>query len=157
MTTIDNAGRPAFMYDEEDETWYAISGRVSTSANYIWTGAHQYDNNIINNGAITATLKFNSFLNPAARTSAIAEPGIGLITFLQQDAGGNTINKFQYWNGSAWTDIANISFSATQPFSPNIGNIWINSNTMDMFVYNGTLWVQTGGSGGLDPFFLAGL
>jgi hypothetical protein len=105
MTTIDTSGRPAFMYDEDTETWYAISGRVSTSANYVWTGAQQFTNNVRIDGALTATLRFNSFLNPAARTAAIATPNVGLLTFLQQDAGGNTINRFEFWNGSSWTPV----------------------------------------------------
>lgn len=108
MTTIDNTGRPAFMYDEDTETWYAISGRVSTSANYVWTGANEWQNNSFFTGAITAKYKFNYFLNPAARASAITAPEAGLLTFLAQDASGNTINKFEYWNGSAWTSVNSI-------------------------------------------------
>jgi len=117
MTTIDTSGRPAFMYDEDTETWYAISGRVSTSANYVWTGAQQFTNNVRTDGALTATLRFNSFLNPAARATAIPSPGIGLITFIQQDAGGNTINRFEFWNGSAWTTVVpvdTVTLDATQ-------------------------------------------
>lgn len=106
MASINTSGRPAYMYDEDTDTWYAISGRVSTSANYIWTGAQQYTNNVIVDGALTATLRFNSFLNPAARSAAITSPNVGLLTFIQQDAGGNTVNRFEYWDGSAWSPIA---------------------------------------------------
>lgn len=106
MATIDISGRPAYMYDEETDTWYAISGRVSTSANYVWTGAQQYTNNVIMSGGLTATLRFNSFLNPAARSAAITSPQVGLLTFIQQDAGGNTVNRFEFWTGSTWTPIA---------------------------------------------------
>lgn len=113
MATIDTSGKPAYMYDADTSTWYAISGRVPTSANYIWSGSHQFDNNSFFNGAITATLKFNSFLNPAARTSAIPSPGVGLITFLEQDAGGTTINRFEYWNGSAWVIMADLTSAQT--------------------------------------------
>lgn len=109
MATIDNTGRPGYMFDEDTNTWYAISGKVSTSANYIWTGANQFTNNVIVDGGLTATLKFNSFLNPAARTAAITTPGVGLMTFLQQDAGGATINRFEYWNGSAWVVMADLT------------------------------------------------
>lgn len=106
MASIDVTGRPAYMYDEETETWYAIAGRVATSANYIWTGAQQYDNNVIFNGNITATLRVNCFLNPAARTAAIPTPAVGLLTFIQQDAGAATVNRFEFWNGTSWTPIA---------------------------------------------------
>lgn len=106
MASINTTGRPAYMYDEETDTWYAIAGRVATSANYIWTGAQQYNSNVIFNGNITATLRINCFLNPAARTAAIANPAVGLLTFIQQDAGGATINRFEFWNGTSWTPIA---------------------------------------------------
>lgn len=158
MTTIDNTGRPAFMYDETNETWYAISGRISTAANYVWTGANEWQNNSTFVGGITATLKFNCFLNPAARSAAIASPSEGLITFIQQDSIGNTVNKFQYWNGSAWTDIATVAYQSSAPSSPGTGNIWVNSVTKDMYVYTGSAWVQTGGSGGKSSsFFLGGM
>lgn len=100
MASIDITGRPAYMYDQETNTWYAISGRVATGANYIWTGSQQYTNQVIFSSSI------NCFLNPAARTAAISSPAVGLITFVQQDAGGATINRFEYWTGSVWTPIA---------------------------------------------------
>lgn len=106
MATIDTSGRPAYMYDEDTDTWYAISGRVSTSANYVWTGAQQFTNNVRVDGALTVTSRINSFLNPAARTAAIPSPQIGLITFIQQDAIGNTVNRFEYWDGSSWLELS---------------------------------------------------
>lgn len=102
MATIDTSGRPAYMYDEDTDTWYAISGRVSTSANYIWTGAQQYTNNVQIDGGLTVTSRINVFLNPAARASAITSPQTGLLTFIRQDAGGSTINRLEYYDGSAW-------------------------------------------------------
>jgi hypothetical protein len=140
MATIDGTGRPGYMYDEATDVWFEISGKVSTAANYQWLGAHQFDNNVTNNGAITAKLKFNSFLNPAARLSAIPSPGTGLISFIQQDAIGNTINKFQYWNGSAWADISSVSYSSSAPSSPSAGNIWVDLDDDNLYVYNGSTW-----------------
>lgn len=102
MATIDTSGRPAYMYDEDTDTWYAISGRVSTSANYVWTGAQQYTNNVQVDGGLTVTSRINVFLNPAARASAITSPQTGLLTFIRQDAVGSTINRLEYYDGSAW-------------------------------------------------------
>ena len=113
MATIDATGRPGYMYDEATDVWFEISGKVSTAANYQWLGAHQFDNNVTNNGAITAKLKFNSFLNPAARLAAIPSPGTGLISFLQQDAIGTTINRFEFWSGSAWVAMADQTSAQT--------------------------------------------
>ena len=41
-TTINSTGKPAFIYDESADTWYQISGRVNTNANYTWTGTHLF-------------------------------------------------------------------------------------------------------------------
>lgn len=132
MATIDATGRPGYMYDDAGDVWYEISGKVSTAANYQWIGAHQFDNNVTMNGALTATLKFNSFLNPAARLSAIATPSTGLITFIQQDAIGNTINRFEFWNGSAWVAYADPATTATLAGTQTLTNKTISgaSNTL---------------------------
>ena len=158
MASINTSGRPAYMYDEDTDTWYAISGRVSTSANYVWTGAQTYSNNVVVNGALTATLKFNSFLNPAARASAITSPQTGLISFIQQDPSGNTVNKFQYYNGSAWTDLNTVSYSSGEPNYPSEGNIWVDSDNNNIFVYDGSVWNSiSGGATKSFSMFLAGM
>jgi hypothetical protein len=41
-TTINQAGKPAFVYDESADTWYQISGKVNTNGNYTWTGTHLF-------------------------------------------------------------------------------------------------------------------
>lgn len=160
MATKDLTGKLAYMYDSDTLTWYAISGRVPTNAGYVWGGAHQFDNNVLFNGTITATLKFNSFLNPAARSAAITSPSTGLISFIQQDAVGNTVNKFQYWDGSAWTDLASVAYSSSAPNSPQTGNIWVDSDDNTMYIYNGASWSSISGGGAtgsaIDPFFLIG-
>lgn len=146
MATIDNTGRPGYMYDEDTDTWYAISGKVSTSANYIWSGANQFTNNVIINGALTATLKFNSFLNATARTAAIGTPDatkVGLITFLQQDGSGNTINRFEFWDGSAWVVMADLT--STQTLSgKTLTSPTITSPAISNAVTTGTINAQTG-------------
>jgi hypothetical protein len=100
MPSYDNTGKISYAYDADTDTWYAILGKASTSANYDWTGSHGFASTVI------ASSKFNCFLNPAARAAAITNPSIGLITFIQEDAGGSTVNLFEYWNGSAWTSVA---------------------------------------------------
>lgn len=40
---INNSGRPGYMYDEETDTWYLISGKADTGANYTWTGTHLFE------------------------------------------------------------------------------------------------------------------
>lgn len=40
--TFDNTGRPGYMYDEATDTWYLISGKADSGANYTWTGSHLF-------------------------------------------------------------------------------------------------------------------
>lgn len=132
---IDTSGRPAYMYESSTDTWYQISAKVATGVNYSWTGTHQWSNVITANGAAIFTLSINSFLNPSARSAAISSPAVGLITFLQQDAGGSTINRFEYWNGSAWVgmpDLTSIQTLTNKTLtSPTINNGTINSATIN--------------------------
>ena len=100
MPSYDDTGKIAYAYDADTDTWYAILGKASTAANYNWAGAHGFQ------GTVIASSKFNCFLNPAARASSISSPSIGLITFIQQNAGGDTVNLFEYWNGSEWASVA---------------------------------------------------
>lgn len=135
MPSYDNTGKISYAYDADTDTWFAMLGKASTAANYDWTGSHSFATNVV------AKFKFNSFLNPAARTSAIPSPAVGLISFIQEDASANTVNKFQFWNGTIWEDVAGIAYSASSPDSPQEGNLWIDSDTDKMFFWNGTSWI----------------
>lgn len=100
MPSYDETGKISYAYDADTDTWFAILGKASTAANYDWSGSHSFATNVV------AKLKFNCFLNPAARASAIPSPAVGLLTFIQEDAGANTVNRFEFWDGSAWSPIA---------------------------------------------------
>lgn len=39
-TSINMTGKPGYIYDEGSDTWYQLSGKVNTGANYTWTGTH---------------------------------------------------------------------------------------------------------------------
>jgi len=39
-TSINSSGKPAFVYDESEDVWYQVSGKVNTNGNYTWTGTH---------------------------------------------------------------------------------------------------------------------
>jgi hypothetical protein len=106
MPSYDDTGKIAYAYDADTDTWYAILGKASTAANYNWTGAHGFAGTVVASSTVIASSKFNCFLNPAARSAAITSPSIGLITFIQQNAGGDTVNLFEYWNGTDWASVA---------------------------------------------------
>jgi hypothetical protein len=127
MPTIDTSGRPAYMYDQETDTWYSVGGMAATGASYIWTGVHQFDNTVSFTAAVTAKAGVNAFLNPAARASAIPSPTVGLLSFIQQDAGATTVNRFEYWDGSAWSPIADPN-AATLAGSETLTNKTMSGN-----------------------------
>ena len=101
-TTFNYSGKPAFMYDQETDVWLQLGGAIDTSAGYTWTGVHAFSSDASFADSLTSREGINNFLNPAARDAAIASPVHGTVAFLRQDSGGNTINQWQYYNGSSW-------------------------------------------------------
>ena len=101
-TTFNYSGKPAFMYDQESDAWLQLGGAIDTSAGYTWTGVHAFSSDASFADSLTSREGINNFLNPAARDAAITSPVHGTVAFLRQDAGGNTINQWQYYNGSSW-------------------------------------------------------
>ena len=101
-TTFNYSGKPAFMYDQETDVWLQLGGAIDTSAGYTWTGVHAFSSDASFADSLTSREGLNNFLNPAARDAAITSPVHGTVAFVRQDAGGNTINQWQYYNGSSW-------------------------------------------------------
>ena len=101
-TTYNYSGKPAFMYDQETDVWLQLGGAIDTSSGYTWTGTHAFSNDVSLTDSLTSKEGINNFLNPAARDAAIASPVHGTVAFVRQDGSGNTINQWQYYNGSSW-------------------------------------------------------
>ena len=101
-TTFNYSGKPAFMYDQETDVWLQLGGAIDTSAGYTWTGVHAFSSDASFADSLTSREGINNFLNPAARNAAITSPVHGTVAFVRQDAGGNTINQWQYYDGSSW-------------------------------------------------------
>lgn len=63
---------------------------------------------------------------------------------------GNTISadspasgQALQWNGSAWVAGGiGVTVSDTAPASSGVGGLWLNSNTLSLFVYYGSSWVE---------------
>lgn len=100
--TFNYSGKPGYMYQLSTDTWYQLSGIVDTSSGYNWTGVHTFASDISFSDSLTSREGINNFLNPAARDAAIASPVHGTVAFIRQDGSGNTINQWQYYNGSSW-------------------------------------------------------
>jgi hypothetical protein len=138
--TFDNDGRPAFMFKQgattSDGVWYAIAGKVDTSAAYEWTAVQTFKNDVTFEDYIQLNSGFNNFLNPAARDAALTAPVRGTICFVRQDAGGSALNQIQFYDGSTWQaggDITAVSagtgISITNGTGPN-PTIAVSSNVV---------------------------
>jgi hypothetical protein len=100
--SFDNSGKPAYMYDEVGDTWYAFGAKIDTASAYEWTNTQTYLNDVTFDDTVIARDGWNNFLNPAARDAALTSPLQGTIVFVRQDAGGSPLNQIQFYNGSAW-------------------------------------------------------
>lgn len=97
------SGKPGYIYDQATDTWYQITGKSDTSASYEWAGTHEFLSSVEMVTTFLSQHGINNFLNPAARDAALTSPTAGTLCFLRQDAGGNTINQIQYYNGTSWS------------------------------------------------------
>lgn len=104
MTTKDTTGKVAYMYDEETDTWYAISGAINTAAPYTWTSTQTFNNTILANDVLNAKAGVNNFQNPTARDAAISSPINGIVCFVRQENSGAIINQLQYYYNGVWRD-----------------------------------------------------
>ena len=104
MTIKDTTGKVAYMYDEETDTWYAISGAINTAAPYTWTSTQTFNNTILANDVLNAKAGVNNFQNPTARNAAIPSPINGIVCFVRQEDSGAIINQLQYYYNGVWRD-----------------------------------------------------
>lgn len=104
MASINSTPRPGYVYDEATDQWYELAGKVNTAAAYTWTASQTFDSAVTLNST-TISKNLNIFLNPAARDAAIATPIHGTMCFLKQNAGGNSINDLQIYDGTNWLSV----------------------------------------------------
>ena len=101
-TSFNYDGKPGYIYNAADDTWYELSGKTDTSGTFEWAGLQSYLSAVTMLESLVAKKGLNNYLNPAARDASITSPTAGSICLIRQDAGGNTINQLQFYNGSSW-------------------------------------------------------
>lgn len=102
MATFDTSGKIAYMYDQETDTWYAVSGAVNTAASYTWLGTNIFSNTVILQDVVNAQAGVNNFLNPSARDTSLVSPVNGIVCFVRQTDSGTPINQIQYYYNGSW-------------------------------------------------------
>lgn len=101
-TSFNYDGKPGYIYNLADDTWYELSGKTDTTGTFEWAGLHTFLSSVDMDDHLTSRKGINNFLNPAARDAEITSPVAGSICLIRQDSGGGTINQLQYYDGSSW-------------------------------------------------------
>ena len=101
-TSFNYDGKPGYIYNAADDTWYELSGKTDTSGTFEWAGLQSYLSAVTMLESLIAKKGINNYLNPAARDSSITSPTAGTVCVIRQNSGGTTINEIQYYDGSAW-------------------------------------------------------
>jgi hypothetical protein len=101
-TSFNYDGKPGYIYNAADDTWYELSGKTDTSGTFEWAGPHTHLSTITVIDHLVAKKGINNYLNPSARDASITSPVAGSICVIRQDGSGNVINQLQYYSGSSW-------------------------------------------------------
>ena len=102
MPTFNTDGKPGYIYNVADDTWYELSGKTDTSGTFEWAGLQSYLSVVTMLEALVAKKGINNYLNPAARDASITSPTAGTICVIRQNSGGTTVNEIQYYDGTSW-------------------------------------------------------
>ena len=101
-TSFNTDGKPGFIYNVADDTWYELSGKTDTSGTFEWAGLQSYLSAVTMLEALVAKKGINNYLNPTARDASITSPTAGTICVIRQNSEGTTVNEIQYYDGTSW-------------------------------------------------------
>jgi hypothetical protein len=102
MTTTNSDGKLAYVYNQANDTWYALGAAVNTAASYTWSADQHFNTAVTFDSVINAKAGINNFQNPTARTAAIPSPTNGIVCFIRQKDDGTVINQLQYYSNGEW-------------------------------------------------------
>lgn len=102
MATINSNGKVAYIYNQADDTWYALGGAVNTNAEYTWTADQTFNATVDAKSVMHARAGLNNFQNFSARDAIMDNPTNGIVVFIRQDNSGNVINQLQYYHNGVW-------------------------------------------------------
>ena len=102
MANISTDAKVAYIYDGSSWRPIAAAGGVNPSADYVWSGDHEFAATVTFDSVVKNKAGVNNFANPAARDAALTSPITGLVAFVAQAADGSTINDIQFYDGTRW-------------------------------------------------------
>jgi hypothetical protein len=102
MATINSDGKVAYIYNQSNDTWYALGGAVNTNAQYKWTADQTFSAIVTFDTVANARAGINNFQNPAAREAVLTSPTNGTVCFIRQKNDGTVINQIQYYYNGEW-------------------------------------------------------
>jgi hypothetical protein len=102
MATINSDGKIAYIYNQSNDTWYALGGAVNTNAQYTWTADQRFGSAVTLDSVVKAKAGVNNFQNPSARNAVITSPSDGVVCFIRQKDDGTVINQLQYYYNGEW-------------------------------------------------------
>jgi hypothetical protein len=110
MATFSNVGKTAYVFN--NGTWHPLAGITDASANYSWTGTHDFADSVTMSGdvtidgAITIDAPLNFFATTSERDTALPSPENGTFALV---VGTNAVQPQYYYNGS-WRVIGSNAF-----------------------------------------------
>lgn len=102
MATINSDGKIAYIYNESNDTWYALGGAVNTNAQYTWTANQTFSSPVTFENVVKSKAGVNNFQTEADRDVAIPSPTNGIVCFIRQTSEGAIVNKLQYYYNGSW-------------------------------------------------------
>jgi hypothetical protein len=110
MATISNIGKIAYIFN--DGVWYPVAGMTDTTANFNWTGDHDFNGAVILdgattvNGSVVAKNSINFFTSAANRDAAIPTPPNGTVAYVVV----NSVAQPQIYFGGQWNIFGNNAY-----------------------------------------------
>lgn len=120
MATISSTGKVGYIYDQPTDTWHPLAGNADTSADYSWTGDHEFSGTggtsfltaVTFDDTVVVKDGINNFQNFGTLQQAIPSPVTGTVVFVRQNYDGSPLNNSYFWNGSAWQSTLAAAFTS---------------------------------------------
>jgi hypothetical protein len=151
----DDTGRPAYMYDQETDTWFAIAGKIDTGRNYTFTGTHRYESPVtyaekvtINSASGVIGFEINAATGQAQNLIQIDNSSASTVFTIDADGDVITTKGVNVFANSAARD-------AAIP-APSAGVVVFLTSTNQQQYYTGSAWAEIE-SGDFEAFLLGGM